>query len=418
MRMLFWPNRIGVWPTNNAAPGRTGVPVGATSTLKSVLDEATSFSRNVGNLVHVEAPAKTFAINRALSAVGALGTGDTRHEAESDAANINRSFDGVCLSFANILQNYEDPMGERSDQLTRTWSKLSDRLIHLDIPVYVFGVGLQQDMPAEASAIQPELLRLLTTLNDRAALFGVRGEATMQWLHRLGLRKARALGCPSMFVYPANVLSVTPPALRPDSMIGTAGRLVGGRHLDRVRPLKLIGQTFRTDYAFQNDIWSLTRGHLDKAVFDDATGLLDRDFIRAMCRARLGFELPFGAYYLFRDTARWRMYAHMREAFVGDRFHGGVAFLQAARPALILQADARVRELTGYLGIPTLPVGDLAAGDVAAAVKDALSDDAIGKFHATFRKRLREYVQACEGAGLRFADRAQISKVLGDEPAG
>jgi hypothetical protein len=127
----------------------------------------------------------------------------------------------------------------------------------------------------------------------------------------------------------------------------------------------------------------------------------------------LGYESPFRHHYFFRNTDAWRMYAHMRDAFVGDRFHGGVAFLQVGKPALILQADARVKELTGFLGIPTLALQELGSAQVREQVARALSPEAIGRFHETYRGRLRAFVQACEGAGLSFADRPAIDAALG-----
>jgi hypothetical protein len=416
---MFWPNRVGVVASINALPIRAGMPLGVTSTLDGVLREAQSISRNVGNMVHVEAPAKTFAVNRPQSCFGNWGAaGDSEMAQAAKVRKHGAGFDAACFSFANMIQNYADKQNQLLEQAVATWTGLATTIEHLDIPVYVFGIGLQEELPAEESAIPPALFRLLRVINDKAALFGVRGETTMEWLHRLGLRNARALGCPSMFVYPRNILSITAPKLDRNSYIGSAGRLLGGkRGLQRALPLKLLAETFRADYVFQNDIWPLTRGMTDRAVFDDATGLLDRDFMRQVTRARLGFESPFLGHYLFRDTARWRMFAHLRDAYVGDRFHGGVVFLQAGRPTLILQADARVRELTGYLGIPTLPVDQLATGDVEGTVAGALSEDAIGRFHETYRRRLAEYVEACEGAGLSFADRATITEILGGAAA-
>jgi hypothetical protein len=72
-----------------------------------------------------------------------------------------------------------------------------------------------------------------------------------------------------------------------------------------------------------------------------------------------------------------------------------------------------VKELTGFLGIPTLALQELGAEKVREQVSRAMSPEAIGRFHETYRMRLSNFVQACEGAGLSFADRGAIEAALG-----
>lgn len=416
MRVLFWPSRISVLPSAAPLQTKVGMPLAVTSTMEGIIAEAHGVSRNPGNLVHVEAPSRTFSVNRTLSCFGNwTGGRDEAKGLDAEAARVNAGFDAACFSFANVIRAFRDMDTEQQRTSMATLAHLAAIILRLEIPVYVFGVGLQDDLPVDRDVIPPELLSLLVAINEKARLFGVRGETTERWLHGIGLTRARALGCPSLFVYPRNVLAIRAPELTASSRIGVAGRLQPHRNgTERAIPLRTIGEAFQADYVFQNDLQSLLRGFQDRPIYDDATGLLDGDFMREITERRVGFRSPFRGHYFFRDTSRWRMFAHLHDAYVGDRFHGGVVFLQAARPALILQADARVRELTGFLGIPTLPVTDLVEGRVAERVAAALSPEAIGHFHETYRRRLRAYAEACEEAGLTFADRPAVAEALGE----
>jgi hypothetical protein len=413
MRILFWPNRTGVGLARGGHGATSPAPLPVTSTLRGIEERLEAVSPNSGNMVHVEAPARMFAVDARQSGYSDWKIGNKEgweRRAERFAHDVSRHYDAVCLSFANVIQAFDNAGGS----YPVTWRKVATIVRMLEVPVYVFGVGLQDELPAEASAVPEPLLDMLRALDERAAIFGVRAEATAAWLHRLGMRRAQALGCPSLYLYPRNVMAIRAPRLTRDSRIGTAGRLVAS-HKERARAqlLYAIGQAFQADYVFQNDIFALLRRVAEEPLFDDATGQVDPVVVSAVTERIFGAPSPFASHYFFRDTNRWRMFAHLRDAYFGDRFHGGVVFLQAGRPAAILQADARVRELTAFFDLPTLRLDEAVGGDLVAQVNRALSEDAIGRFQATYRRRLADFVAVCEAAGLGFADPGAIADALG-----
>jgi hypothetical protein len=420
MRMVFSPSRLGFNLANIDLPAKVSMPVSVTSSVRGIQAEIFAVSPNSGNMVHAEAPARMFAVDRTHSCFSVWYAAEDGGDASaaSPAARFNRLFDGVCLSFANMIRDYSKYPAETVAKHDRNWRRLAAHIDQLEIPVYVFGIGLQDELPAEASSVPGGLLALFQALNRKCRLLAVRGPSTERWMRGVGIDKAIATGCPSLFVYPRNVMAVQAPELTRQSRLASAGRLqrAHGKH-DRLKPIRAVAETFRTDYVFQNDFFALARlSPPDQPIFDDATGLVDPVFVREATQKLLGFASPFADHYFFRDTNRWRMFAHLRDAFVGDRFHGGVAFLQAGRPAVILQADARVRELTGFLGIPTMTLDQLDSATVLEAVSRALSPEAIGRFHETYRKRLADFVSICESAGLRFADESAIDAALGRTP--
>lgn len=418
-KLLFWPPRLGTNVSRTPLRSRSGMPLLVASTGAAIMRELDVVSRNPGNMIHVEAPARMFASDRKNSCSASLQAIALDDDGQETARSFrySRLFDGVCMSFANIIRGYKDVDETTGDEMGEGWEKLARFIEQVDVPIYVFGVGLQDELAPERAAIPPALFTLLETMNRKARLFGARGELTEQWLHSVGLKNAVALGCPSFYLYPRNVMAVRSPELSAYSRVGSGGRLNGHKAKARAGVMDALARTFRCDYVFQNDFVRVLSASEAAEVYDDATGLLDHTFVRDRTQVLLGSSPPFDAYYLFRDPRSWRMYAHAREAYVGDRLHGGVVFLQTGRPALILQADARVREMTAYYDVPTLAVNDLRDVDMLKSVQRAMSPEAMGRFKETYQRRLRTFVEICEGAGLSFADRPAIDAALGRAPA-
>ena len=63
------------------------------------------------------------------------------------------------------------------------------------------------------------------------------------------------------------------------------------------------------------------------------------------------------SFYYFDTVSAWRQHCSTHDFYLGDRIHGGVITLQAGKPAVFVHNDARVKELAGKLGAPTLGSG-------------------------------------------------------------
>lgn len=366
--------------------GRSNPTLFPAETLAQIEEGVRLTSRNVGNLVHLEAPQKLL-----------------RHKPAAPLRNskpelIDRRSDGLVLSYANMIR----PRGE-SETGVEVRARDVGLLTGTQCPVFAFGIGIQDELAQSRDAIDPSLFTLLTTINRRAAIFGVRGEETEAWLHAVGLRKARALGCPSMFLYPRNIMAIRPPgSLNSPLRLATAGRLSGQEDDPRFAAIARIGEHFATSYVFQNDFFTSFHSVDRQAViYNEATGEVLADHVKRRAE-RSGVDLPFSDYWMFRSTEKWRGFASGKNAYFGDRFHGGVVFMQAAKPAIIIQADARVRELVAFYDLPSATIEEVLGNDPTDILHERLSDAALRRMRETYARRYRAFYDTVRDAGLAF----------------
>lgn len=384
MRLLF--HRLG---------DRSGSVVGAAETIAQLREEVRTTSLNVGNLVHLEAPAKLLRYNRRLPP----SRPSDRTTPEALKA-IDRQYDGIVLGYANMIRSYDHLDEAARDETLAPLVRESEWLEQTGCKIYAMGIGIQDQLEPRADAVDPRLFKLLKVLNDRAEIFAVRGETTKAWLHAVGLTNAVALGCPSLFVYPRNVMSIRPPSREGALRIATAGRLQRNREADRLNAINRIGAAFDTSYVYQTDFYAMFRGETDAAVYNDATGEVDAEAVRARGRSGLGVDLSFSDYFMFRSTEKWRGFAIGKHAYFGDRFHGGVVFLQCGKPTIIVQNDARVQELTALYGIPTATSAEVMENDPVELLHERLGDAALRDFRSTYLERYRAFRSAIHAVGL------------------
>ena len=379
--------------------GERGAAVlGAASTLGHLRAETRATSNNVGNLVHLEAPAKLLHYDR-WTAPPRFRTSDAATYEATD-----RYYDGIVLGYANMIRPSNYRSEEEREAGTVSLLRTSEWLAQTKCPIYVMGVGLQEPLAPTPDAIDPRLFELLRVINDRATLFAVRGLETEAWLHSVGLTNAVALGCPSLFAFPRSVMQVQAPTTIAGLQIATAGRIRAGTEPGRLEAIVRIGEAFRASYVFQHDFFTLFRKTGDEQIlYNDATSEIDAAIVRARGK-EIRYDLPFHDYWMFRSTEKWRGFAIGKDAYVGDRFHGGVVFFQAGRPALIVKNDLRVDELTHFHALPTASSRELLDEDPIDVVADRLSPARITAFKENYIRRYAAFREALLAKGLEFYD--------------
>lgn len=88
-----------------------------------------------------------------------------------------------------------------------------------------------------------------------------------------------------------------------------------------------------------------------------------------------------------------------------DRFHGGVAALQAGRPTIMLANDNRVQELSDFFGIPHMSNREFTRKGLVGAIEGALNDDSIGRMKRIYRQRHQEFAAAMAQHGINVVTR-------------
>lgn len=393
MKLAFFrPAQANYFPS---APIRhqLGVPLSCGSTINEHL-AAASLVGNLGNMIHRMAMIQMLEFDRANSGQVHIWkliaeTGGAKQAAEV----LNQNFDGLVLTMSNILRP------------GATEPKLAELVRALKIPVYCFGVGLQNELPlGDSSSLNKDIMDLMKALDDKAALFAVRGETTQRWLRSVGIKKALALGCPSLFAYPKNILSIKAPS-SPKRFI-TAGHLALTKNQNsRFHRLIKGFEGLNASYVFQGEI-AYFKEILDvQGIYDEATQTADAAVLNEYLTKKCGIKYNFDKYYSFTDTGAWRQAYTNYDVYAGDRIHGGVAALQVGKPALIIYEDARVLELAHHHGIPSCPLAQFEKIGCQAAIKKYLNAAAIAKFHERYQTVLNTFNKAVTGAGLKLVNR-------------
>lgn len=374
-------------------PFQSGVPLTNGSTITEHLDARTLVG-NLGNMIHRMAMIQMVKCDRARSSqLNIFKMISTLKSVEKVADIINTHFDGMMMTMSNILR----PDAQEPD--------IAALVRALKVPVYCLGIGLQGDLPkGNANVLTPDVRDLVFALEESAALFGVRGEQTSDWLRSIGIKNAKALGCPSMFAYPRNILSIESPE-KYDRII-TAGHLkLTSDQKSRGHRLMHGFTNTSPSYVFQGEIAQF-KDLLDiPGIYDEATQTLDASSVNNVINQKCRVQTPFGKYYSFGESSAWRQACTKYDVYVGDRIHGGVAAMQVGVPALVLHADTRVQELTSYHGIPSCSLEEFARVGVRRAIEGYLNGDAISSFKERYRSVLHNFESECASAGLNLSNR-------------
>jgi hypothetical protein len=309
------------------------------------------------------------------------------------ASIINLNFDGLVLTFSNVL---------RKGAFER---ELHIILEYIDIPIYAFGMGIQDPLPlGDSTSIHPFMRKLLLILQEKAKVFGVRGLSTEKWLHSIDISNAIALGCPSILAYPRNVLSIK--SKESYDNILSAGRLVPAKGKES-RTHKLIEGFINSSvsYVFQEELFHYVELLDIPNIYDEATQTLDRESIVNYLINKCGLSPQFKRYYAFTNVSAWRQACSTYDAYIGDRIHGGIAALQVGVPAVILYNDARVKELASYHGIPHCTLDEFKTYNAQEILSRYLSHDNIELFLKRYIVTVDKFNKIITQSGLPLINR-------------
>lgn len=356
---------------------------------------------NKGNMVHRMAAIQSLSVNRNLSAQVHLPRLLDKVGAAEFKQLIQRQFDVVILTMSNALRK-----GPSDGLLRPVLENLPD------MPLYVLGLGMQA-MLSGIDDLDDDMAAVVRLLQEKATFIGVRGHDTKRWLHENGITKAEAIGCPSMFVYPLNIARLkSPVSPRTFMTSGYIGRNFLEHRDDRMGVLFDAFQGRDCSYVFQMDLNKLEALKGRIGVYNEATNELDVQATQAAIHEETGLTAPFTRYYSFNEVSAWRQAAAHHDVFIGDRIHGAVAAMQGGTPALVLYADARVRELTTYHGIPACSVAEFKRIGIEGAMSEYLSESALKAFKSRYKDTLQKYQKTLKSQRLNLANSKEITVAL------
>jgi hypothetical protein len=367
----------------DAMPRSTGAD------LENVLEryEATD---NKGNMIHGEAPTRMLECDRANSCyVSVQALEESGWSPQQISEELSRQFDLVVFSTANAVRPNLDP------------GSTAQVLDGLSIDFIVLGMGMQNPLPPDTNLLHPNLVKLLDVCNRKARILGVRGLDTENWLRSVGFDRAKALGCPSMYVYPQNILRIpSPDHSRVKSAV--TGGYINGR-VPRSSALVWLFKEFDAHYVMQEEIatWK-QQGLIGNAtgIYNDATGELDRNFVNQILEDIHDESMPFSSYRWFQDPNAWRMFASRFDFYLGDRLHGGIASMQAGVPSILMTEDRRVTEIADFFEIPKITVSEAEKMPLKEVIAEKLSTAGLDAFKQTYYERFREFEGIFRDSGI------------------
>ncbi|WP_445011807.1 polysaccharide pyruvyl transferase family protein [Vreelandella stevensii] len=400
MRACFFRTAHAIYQPETALPFQ----IGLCHTSQTSVDAHLSnfyLTGNKGNMVHRMAAIQSLSVNRNLSAQVHLPRLLNKVGATDFKALMQDNFDAVVLTMSNALRK-----GPSDGLLRPVLENLPD------LPLYVLGLGMQT-MLNGLDDLDDDMAAVVRLLQEKATFIGVRGHDTKRWLHENGITKAEAIGCPSMFVYPLNIAHIKPSvAPRKFMTSGYIGRNFLEHRDNRMGVLFDAFQGRECSYVFQMDLNKLESLKGRVGLYNEATNELDVEAMQMAIHEETGLSAPFTRYYSFNEVSAWRQAAAHHDVFIGDRIHGAVAAMQAGTPALVLYADARVRELTSYHGIPACSVAEFGKLGVDAAVEQYLNAETLQKFQARYQETLQKYRKVLKQNGLSLANGNEVSAAL------
>ncbi len=378
---LSFPITIGVQPTN--------------VTTINGLRATHAITGNRGNLIHAEAPARIFEKSGPHSCYANIA-GLLNAFGDGFSDRLASRFDVIVISMANFIRPTHD-----GAELFRALKALDGK-----VKFVVLGAGLQGSHPL--SSMTQGNRDLLAIMNEQAAVFGLRGERTAEWLHQNGFHNGTVVGCPSLFSYPESILSLSyDAALAKGSNLDvmTAGHLsFHGQHLDP-RGVKLANAFagIKAAYVMQDEIFGYGALLDTLGLYHDGASTLDAKTINSYLNDRTGLPFDFHRHYYFNEAGAWRQAALRHDIFIGDRFHGGVAALQGGIPAIFLSQDNRVAELTEYFALPALSTAKFTELGLEETMKTFLTPESLAKTKARYRERHAHFAEVMGRHGLKVA---------------
>lgn len=392
MRILFHAPGLAAFRPEASLPHLLGVQPSVTDSLGGLLTTH-RLTGNRGNIIHAEAPAKTFSKSAQGSAYGNIAVLQKRL-GKRYAQVLADNFDLIIISMANFIRPDHD-----GSTLVKALRALGDR-----VPFIVLGCGLQGSH--SLADMIPGNRALIEHFDKHALVFGVRGEKTANWLSENNFHNASVLGCPSLYAYPHSILKVDGADAREKGHaadVMTAGHLSmhRGRIVPRGIELAKAFKAIRAAYVFQDEF--LTYGDLSATagLYVEGASEVVAGPVNAWLSKHAKTDVGFYRYYYFNEASAWRQASLRHDVFIGDRFHGGVAALQAGQPTIFLTHDNRVSELTNHFGLPNLSTEEFVKRGLADTLDELLSPERLDRMKALYKQRYAEYFEVLAPFGLK-----------------
>jgi hypothetical protein len=302
-----------------------------------------------------------------------------------DTEFIEASFDVIVIGAANFLCEQFD---------FGNWAAFLDSV---RLPCVIIGLGAQAPDYGHRVTVPEGTDRLVRIIAERSTSLGVRGAFTADTLERMGIANVRPIGCPSMYWTCQSTLTFKPPAAGTPLAVCTNGSANVTDHSSDPNAARRVEAmisrlSFAHGYAYilQNETELMEILENDPMGSDDAP-------IRVLMNRHGLSEIPPEAFIryvrqsmkVFSDPREWFAAVERVDFVLGTRFHGCLIGLLVGVPCFAFVHDARTREMSELLQIPSMDVRRVREID-ARVLHDNLNLDLL---KTTYSRQYRNYVE-------------------------
>lgn len=257
-----------------------------------------------------------------------------------------------------------------------------------ELPLIPISIGLQCDHMLPDFRLHPETVKVIGRISERCVM-GVRGEYTAEILRRHGIGNFMVIGCPSMYMDPAGLLSV-----------GT-----------EKKPVKRVSANFETFYKKldkpRTDFLRYCAENELSFAEQTAAEISEKQIENPLLLKNVKGWLKNNSH-IFFDINEWRSYIRELDFSIGARFHGNVIALWENVPALFLVTDSRTKELCEHFSLPHMNISDF---DRSKPLEYYYELADYSEFHKNYPKRLAEWKEFLKVNGLENQKKTVVYQV-------
>lgn len=250
-----------------------------------------------------------------------------------------------------------------------------------DKPLIPISIGLQANEFKKEFSLRPKMVDLFKAMQERTTL-AVRGAYTAEILDAHGVQNVRIIGCPSIYQIPLF-----------DGALESLLKAVDvGEGIDATA-------NFRT---FDSPLTDSERAFLQYAT-QNCTGFIEQVISDSLdptdADPKLLSWLAKNSHAFF-DLESWVRHNKRYNFSIGLRFHGNVAALLGGMRALFVTIDSRTREMTKFLGLPSLAINEF---DASKPLRDYYDRADYSAFVGEYGARVQNFVDYARGCGLNLS---------------
>ncbi len=314
MRKIFI--RSGMTPFEGLTPARI------------LLDN--SIGDNAGNLIYLNSIYRTLMTDDETEFV------PSRYEySPLQAREINDSCDCLVLPLADAFRS----------SFTGALKSLTRLVRASRVPCIVIGAGLRAPLGVSSFEDLPfndQVKAFISSVLDKSAIVGLRGETTAAYLKYLGFvpeRHFTVIGCPSLYSWGDSLSVREIPDLNKKSLISVNNNVDADQNVQKfVRRLM---------DAYPEAVFVPQLQRELRTVYTGAS-FVHKDHTKDYPDRITDPVYHDGRVRFFCDVPSWLDYLAAADLTVGPRMHGNIASILAGTPNILIVKDSRMEELARY----------------------------------------------------------------------